>query len=397
MDLAVDPAHCGDCATACAQGQSCVNGSCALVCSGGTVPCGNACVNPASDPQNCGACGNACAADATCIAGACSPLCPGFTKCGATCVDLQSNALNCGACGTACAVGSSCVAGACKMPASCLEVRNNSPQAPNGVYTIDIDGAGPKVPFDVRCEMTVAGGGYTLALNLDTSDGNVMWWANALWTNTATLGTAATALTQDHKSEAYNSLTGATEILVVVHQEGTRIGYKRFAKVNTATLLSHMQGGDNTLIGTSVLGSDIAALAPQERVVRLSTQLYANHCVATGGACTSGSTGSPDGDRIGSNEAIPSDNVGGGLGNWHDMRYCCAGQTYAGKTCVGAAFRTSAEAQGSWSLCYTPTNPGFFGTDIFGPAANSCSDATCGFSGWSSPNGIEYDFAIYLR
>jgi hypothetical protein len=397
FDLALDPAHCGDCNIACPAGQDCVNGSCGLVCSGGAVLCENACVSLANDPKNCGACNVACAADAACINGACTPLCGGLTKCGAACVDLQSSAQNCGACGVTCAAGSSCSAGACKLPTSCNEAHTTSPNAPSGVYTIDVDGAGPKAPFDARCEMTLAGGGYTLALNLDTSDGHVMWWADALWTNTAVFGAAATGLTQDFKSEAYNSLTGATEILVMVHQEGVKVGYKRFAKVNTATLLSHMLGGDNTLIGTSVLGSDIAMLVPQERVVRLSTTLYANHCVATGGACTTGSTGSPDGDRIGSNEATPSDNVGGGLGNWHDMRYCCAGQTYAGKTCAGGAFRTSSEAQGSWGLCYTPTNPGYFGSDSFGPGANTCSDATCGFSGWSSSNGIEYDYAIWVR
>jgi hypothetical protein len=147
-----------------------------------------------------------------------------------------------------------------------------------------------------------------------------------------------------------------------------------------------------------VLGSSIAGLAANERVVRLSTQLYANHCVATGGSCTSGSAGSPDGDRIGSHEAIPSDNVGGGLGNWHDMRYCCAGQTYAGKTCNGGAIRTSSEAQGGWALCYTATAPGYFGTDTFGPASNTCSDGTgCQFATWASANGLAYDFSIWIR
>ncbi len=185
-------------------------------------------MSTASDPAHCGACDSPCAADEVCVSGACTALCGGFELCGGQCVDVTTSPLHCGMCGNTCPVGSGCAGGSCALPTSCLAVKTNSPAAPTGVYTIDVDGAGPKAPFAARCDMGIAGGGWTLALNLDTSDGHVMWWGNALWTNTATLGTAANALTQDHKSEAYNSLTGATEILVVVHTEGAPVGYKRF-------------------------------------------------------------------------------------------------------------------------------------------------------------------------
>jgi hypothetical protein len=54
-----------------------------------------------------------------------------------------------------------CVAGAC-LPATCSDVLATNPLAKNGVYTVDPDGAGGAAPFAVLCEMTTAGGGWTL-------------------------------------------------------------------------------------------------------------------------------------------------------------------------------------------------------------------------------------------
>ncbi|UQA58971.1 fibrinogen-like YCDxxxxGGGW domain-containing protein [Polyangium aurulentum] len=45
---------------------------------------------------------------------------------------------------------------------SCLEIKQNNPAAGSGTYTIDTDGAGPKPPVQVQCDMTTDGGGYTM-------------------------------------------------------------------------------------------------------------------------------------------------------------------------------------------------------------------------------------------
>jgi hypothetical protein len=44
---------------------------------------------------------------------------------------------------------------------SCADIATQMPGAPSGEYTIDPDGAGGAAPFAVRCEMAVAGGGWT--------------------------------------------------------------------------------------------------------------------------------------------------------------------------------------------------------------------------------------------
>lgn len=279
--------------------------------------------------------------------------------------------------------------------ASCQELLTKDPGAKSGTYWLDVDGAGPKVAFEAWCDMTLADGGWTMALNLDTSDGHVMWWANDLWTNAATWGSAQTPFKSDHKSAAWNDLANATEILLVVHEQGAVKGWKRFKKSNGDTMFQHLKGGDNTLIGSSVLAADTAGVWSGERLVRLSTALYANHCVTTGGSCVSTSNaGSPDGDRIGSHQGTPQDNDGGGLGNWHDMAYCCAGKSYAGKTCKSSAFRTVSEAQAGW--VYAGQN-GTFGTDSFAPMTGQQNDNGCSGANWAKANAVAYDYAIYLR
>ncbi len=71
VNLQSSATNCGGCGRACATGQSCVAGMCALVCAAPTVICGAACVNTQTDTAHCGACGNTCATGARCALGRC--------------------------------------------------------------------------------------------------------------------------------------------------------------------------------------------------------------------------------------------------------------------------------------------------------------------------------------
>jgi hypothetical protein len=115
-DLQNDPANCGMCGTVCPAGQVCSTGACGLACAGGTTKCGNACKDLQNDPANCGMCGTACPAGQVCSAGLCGLTCSGgTTKCGNACKNLQNDAANCGVCGTACPAGQVCSAGVCSL------------------------------------------------------------------------------------------------------------------------------------------------------------------------------------------------------------------------------------------------------------------------------------------
>jgi hypothetical protein len=73
-NLLTDPAHCGSCWLECADGQTCTDGVCGVVCgsdfcavtSGNPDCCGTHCTNVQTDDANCGSCGQICAAGEQC-------------------------------------------------------------------------------------------------------------------------------------------------------------------------------------------------------------------------------------------------------------------------------------------------------------------------------------------
>ena len=148
-----DGRNCGQCGKACDPGNVCANGTCQISCPTGEVKCGTKCIDPLKDPQFCGAsagcgtddagsAGTACASGNVCVNGACAVSCPGTEiNCNGVCVDGQTNNTYCGASGACgagdaggsvgvtCPAGNVCVAGACTV--SCPGTEANC----NGVCT----------------------------------------------------------------------------------------------------------------------------------------------------------------------------------------------------------------------------------------------------------------------
>lgn len=58
-----------------------------------------------------------------------------------------------------------------EYPANCTEIKSKNSTAPDGLYTVDPDGAGGVAPQVVKCDMTTDGGGWTLVLNQKFSGG----------------------------------------------------------------------------------------------------------------------------------------------------------------------------------------------------------------------------------
>ena len=82
---------------------------------------------------------------------------------GPDCVDCKLG----GSCvaDTDCETGA-CEAGQCALPQRCKQIKGALPASKDGIYTIDADGMGSGEPFEVWCDMTVDGGGWTSLVHL---------------------------------------------------------------------------------------------------------------------------------------------------------------------------------------------------------------------------------------
>ena len=150
---------------------------------------------------------------------------------------------------------------------SCKDLLTKVPLAKSGVYFIDPDGLGGADPFDVFCEMSINGGGWTLLFNLDSGDGaRHDYTDSAFWTTNKTEGAAATALNTGYKSPAYSSLVGAGEMLILAHDNGVTKGwavydllpaYKAETFLGLQTKLSDTTVTGNRKLATGTVGATL--------------------------------------------------------------------------------------------------------------------------------------------
>jgi hypothetical protein len=256
---------------------------------------------------------------------------------------------------------------------SCNALKTARPTATSALYWLDVDGASGNAASQTWCEMTLASGGWTLAFNLDSSDGNVRNWRDTgFWTGTGGFGVAASALTNDFKNGAVFSQSGYTQLMLVVHREGLQtIGWRAWSLANTNALQTSfantpLAGPGLSTTATALTGasfaSDVAALSGSETAVRPADILRLNMAWGAGG--------SQDWSRIRSNATPNTDDGQFGLGA--QMNH---GEPTRYPACeVGSS--------GSWTSYYC------IGRD------RACTE--CGSADWENRD-LEYDYAVYVR
>ncbi|WP_222615322.1 EGF domain-containing protein [Persicimonas caeni] len=206
----------------CDANATCTNepGSFSCACDSGFTGDGTTC----TDVDECATDTDNCDANATCTnePGTFTCACDsGFTGDGVTCTDVDECATdtdNCDANATCtntdgsftCECPSTMIGDGitCRYPTSCMDALNNSINTGDGTYTIDADGTGANAPFDVYCDMTTDGGGWTLLGTQVNQDGQRNWDSQSVITDATTFGSIANRHSADFKSPAWTTVAG---------------------------------------------------------------------------------------------------------------------------------------------------------------------------------------------
>ncbi len=331
-----DSDNCGACGASCKTAgfehvtkAACLAGACDyLTCAPLYGDCDgdrtNGCERPSNTLDDCGACGVPCAPEhavaPSCVTGSCgmAACAPGYYDCdGKPANGCESGgAKNCGGCGKACKPDEGCLAGKCgPLGKSCLDVQNSGGSIGDGVYTIDPTGGSASDAFDVYCDMSSEGGGWTFVAGVVPTDGDLVDWFNtAFWQNPVEVGDFAKRFAADYKSRAASQVTAKAIMIQVAKSAAPAdvIGYRGWA-LGGQTYNSFFNQSNNVVMTQGQIFAKVGAVYAWEPLLKFGQELIANRIENSNG----------DGTRLGvTSRPFNADDNQPGLGTAMNLGCC---------------------------------------------------------------------------
>jgi len=259
---------------------------------------------------------------------------------------------------------------------SCAELKLEYNNLKSGIYTINPLG---KEKIKVYCDMETDGGGWTLVMNLDTSDGHYMDWTRG-WISPYNIGTPSNPFNSDYQNkDLWNNLK-TNGIMIKNHEQGfvnaTKV-YKfkpEYKEKTLSYLFNNVQRQEvtnpsyiykkSTNVSTDYLSKDVIMSKPGALAFNWT---YSNNAVRI---TNTGTRLSPSG---------VNDDLTRGLGT----HFCLTPyDNIKGIETSGCNWQL--EVSGLW----------FEGTSS---SSNACIGSDCEVKNSSTLSNRDYDYAIFIR
>ena len=170
---------------------------------------------------------------------------------------------------------------------SCKAISEAGYAQDDGIYWIDPDGDPKDNAFEVYCNMTDGGGGWTLAMNINPSDGHrTRPWCTTYFCDSNDQGAISDALTADYKSGAV-WVMDADEIMITNHLDGTVKAWKTWNFLSPqSSMQSLFENNYRAIVTTDIVDSynTDSSEVDQCPMMRYDGALYLNFRYSNNGA-----------------------------------------------------------------------------------------------------------------